>query len=278
MEAMKMRDELRTLYWISSTQFGFDPRRFVRSLRGVIPYLTGLRHFRCGYRGTLNLMPCLHDRFEEGGATSSEYFWQDLIVARWICNANPRKHVDIGSRVDGFVAHVASFRDLEVLDVRPISACIPGVQFRQADLMSAESIESLAPGGIGYCDSLSCLHVLEHLGLGRYGDPIDPDGFRRGLENLARLLQPGGVLYLSTPVGRERVEFNANRVFDPTALVRAAEGSGLRLDKLASCTGQSGVTEVGAETFERAMSEWGRDRYRLAIMQFTKSDAVGERH
>jgi hypothetical protein len=273
-----MRNEMRRLYWIASTQLGIDPRRFLRSLRGVAPYLVDLRDFRRGYRGALNLMPCLHDRFEEGGSASTEYFWQDLVVARWICQANPRKHVDIGSRVDGFVAHVASFRELEVLDVRPISAQIPGVQFRQADLMSAESIASLAPGGIGYCDSLSCLHVLEHFGLGRYGDPIDPNGFRRGLENLARLLHPGGVLYLSTPVGRERVEFNANRVFDPTALVRAAEGSGLRLDKLASCTGQSGVTEVSAETFERVMSEWGRDQYRLAIMKFTKSDAVGERH
>ncbi len=271
-----MRDKLRKLYWISSTQFGIDPRRFLRSLRGVAPYLVDLRDFRRGYRGVLNLMPCLHDRYEEGGSASTEYFWQDLVVARWICQANPRKHVDIGSRVDGFVAHVASFRELEVLDVRPISAQIPGVQFRQANLMSAESIESLAPGGIGYCDSLSCLHVIEHFGLGRYGDPVDPAGFQRGLENLARLLEPRGVLYLSTPVGRERVEFNANRVFDPKALVHAAKLNGLRLEKLASCTGNAGVEEVGANSVEAALSEWGRDSYRLAIMQFTKFATVAE--
>jgi hypothetical protein len=265
-----MRNEMRKLYWIASNQLGMDPRRFLRSLRGLAPYLVDLRDFRRGYRGALNLMPCLHDRFEEGGSASTEYFWQDLVVARWICQANPRKHVDIGSRVDGFVAHVASFRELEVLDVRPISAQIPGVQFRQADLMSAESIASLAPGGIGYCDSLSCLHVIEHFGLGRYGDPVDPAGFQRGLEHLARLLEPGGVLYLSTPVGRARVEFNANRIFDPKELVTSAECSGLRLEKLASCTGSAGVTEVGADSVEAALAEWGRDSYRLAIMQFTK--------
>lgn len=271
-----MQNELRKLYWIASTQLGVDPRRFLRSLRGLVPYLADLHHFRRGYRGALNFMPCLHDRFEEGGSASTEYFWQDLVVARWIYQAKPRKHVDIGSRIDGFVAHVASFRELEVLDVRPISARIPGVQFRQADLMSAESVGSLAPGGLGYCDSLSCLHVIEHFGLGRYGDPIDPAGFQRGLEHLSRLLEPGGVLYLSTPVGRERVEFNANRVFDPKALVQSAKCTGLHLQKLASCTGATGITEVGADSVEEALSEWGRDSYRLAIMQFTKLATVAQ--
>ena len=75
----------------------------------------------------MKFMPCLHDRYEEGGATKSEYFWQDLLVARAIHAAKPVKHVDIGSRVDGFVAHVASFREIEVFDVQPISTVVPGV-------------------------------------------------------------------------------------------------------------------------------------------------------
>ena len=75
----------------------------------------------------MKFMPCLHDRYEEGGATKSEYFWQDLLVARAIHATMPVKHVDIGSRVDGFVAHVASFREIEVFDVRPISTAVPGV-------------------------------------------------------------------------------------------------------------------------------------------------------
>ena len=79
-------------------------------------------------------MPCLQDRYEEAGKINSEYFWQDLLVARWIFEAKPDKHVDIGSRLDGFVAHVASFREIEVFDVRPITTQVPGVIFRQADL------------------------------------------------------------------------------------------------------------------------------------------------
>jgi hypothetical protein len=266
-----MRRELRKLYWIASTQFGVDPRRLLNSLRGIGPYISDLRGFRRGYRGTLDLMPCLHDRLEEGGATSSEYFWQDLLVARWIHEASPRKHVDVGSRVDGFVAHVASFRELEVLDVRPITARIPGVRFRQADLLSPASIGSLAPDASGYCDSLSCLHVLEHLGLGRYGDPIDPEGHRRGLAHLAQLLQPGGILYLSTPVGRERVEFNANRVFDPSALLREAELQGLHLVKLVSWSESDGITEVERDSIASSIGRWRHEHYRLAIMQFVKA-------
>ena len=64
-----------------------------------------------------------------------------------------------------------------------------------------------------YTDSLSCLHTIEHFGLGRYGDRIDADGHLRGINNLHKVLKPGGTLYISTPIGPQRIEFNAHRVF-----------------------------------------------------------------
>ena len=63
------------------------------------------------------------------------------------------------------------------------------------------------------CDSLSCLHALEHFGLGRYGDPIDFNGHLSGFDGLFKLLKPGGVLYFSVPIGPQKIEFNAHRVF-----------------------------------------------------------------
>jgi len=84
----------------------------------------------------------------------------------------------------------------------------------------------------GYCDSLSCLHALEHFGLRRYGDPIDPQGYERALASMAGLLKRGGVFYLSVPIGIDRIEFNANRIFNPRVIVNLSMENSLRLSAL----------------------------------------------
>jgi hypothetical protein len=98
-------------------------------------------------------------------------------------------------------------------DIRPMDSPIPGVVFRQADLMNFD--ESL----IECSDSLSCLHAIEHFGLGRYGDPINFNGFHKGLETLKQMLVPGGRFHFSTPMGPQRIEFNAHRVFSARFLI-----------------------------------------------------------
>ena len=80
----------------------------------------------------------------------------------------------------------------------------------------------------GSVDSLSCLHTIEHVGLGRYGDPVDPEGWVVAVRELARILAPGGRLYLGTPIGRERVCFNSERVFSPKTILEALSGSAAR--------------------------------------------------
>jgi hypothetical protein len=79
-------------------------------------------------------------------------------------------------------------------------------------------MKELPPQWIECTDSLSCLHSIEHFGLGRYGDDIDPLGHLKGLEQLKRMVKSGGILYLSTPIGPERVEFNAHRTFAVSTL------------------------------------------------------------
>lgn len=256
------------IHWLLSAQFGIDPLRLLLSLRGLPRFVADWWLFRKGHAGRLIWMPCLHDRYEDGGATKNEYFWQDLLVARWIHAAAPEKHVDVGSRVDGFVAHVASFREIEVFDVRPVSSQIPGVTFTRADLMDADSVAPLIVRG-GYCDSLSCLHALEHFGLGRYGDPIDPAGYRKGLMNMARLLLPGGTFYLSVPIGKERVEFNANRVFDPRSIVEVARAAGLALNSLTLINAKQGPLNFTPD--ENALRALAGQPYNLGIFTFTKA-------
>lgn len=255
------------LHWLFSSQFGLEPLRLFFSLRGLPRFVNDLITFRKSYTGPLSWMPCLHDWYEEGGTTKSEYFWQDLLVARWVFDAEPERHVDIGSRVDGFVAHVASFRNIEVFDVRPISTQIPGVVFKQADLMRSDRLPNL---GNGYCDSLSCLHAIEHFGLGRYGDPIDPMGHERGIANMTLLLKPGGTFYLSTPIGRERVEFNANRVFDPSDLIRLVVGHGLVLQKL-TVIGAGGEVRDDVQITPEMLQTLAESTYNLGIFVFTKT-------
>jgi len=257
---------LLKLHWLLSAEFGIDPRKMLRSLRGMPRYMRDLFRFRSSYTGRLQLVPCLHDWYGEGGTTKGEYFWQDLLVARMIFAAKPEKHVDIGSRVDGFVAHVASFCEIEVFDVRPINTQIPGVVFTQADLMRPVVLPSA--GRRGYCDSLSCLHAIEHFGLGRYGDAIDPQGYERGIANMAQLLKPDGRFYLSTPIGKERVEFNANRVFDPRTIIRCAESSGLHWEELTVIGADGAVSKVPPG--EHALLELAQSRYNLGIFIFIK--------
>lgn len=165
------------------------------------------------------LRPILFDYADASGVATGHYFHQDLLVAQFIHADAPAEHVDIGSRIDGFVAHVAAFRRIDVIDIRPLGAgAHPNIRFVQADLM--QPMPELA----GRYPSVSCLHALEHFGLGRYTDPIRVDGHRAGFEAMLSLVAPGGIFYLSVPVGQRRIEFNAQRVFDPADVLEWAAG------------------------------------------------------
>jgi len=74
-----------------------------------------------------------------------------------------------------------------------------------------------------YCDSISSLHAVEHFGLGRYGDNIDFEGYLKGLNNIYKILKVGGIFYFSAPIGKQRIEFNAHRVFSMTYLLELLE-------------------------------------------------------
>ena len=201
-----------------------SPKKLFRFLRHAPTMLAELNQLKQQARRSSHhftfakLNPYPHEKKQQSGTAKGHYFHQDLLIARRIHERSPEKHVDIGSRVDGFVAHVASFRNIEVLDIRPLDSAIHNIQFRQADLMS------LPPDMAAYCDSLSCLHAIEHFGLGRYGDPIDFEGHVKGLNNLYTILKPGGTLYLSCPIGPQRIEFNAHRVFSLKYLLSLFEG------------------------------------------------------
>lgn len=188
------------------------PTRWVRYLREYRVF----RHEAASYADGFTwgpIRPALYDYDVASGSASGHYFHQDLLVAQRVHDRCPERHMDVGSRLDGLVAHIASFRSLEVLDVRATPYVVPNVVFRRGDIMNPPT-ELL-----GCADSVSCLHTLEHIGLGRYGDPICYEGHLRGLKGLHSLLRSEGMLYLSVPIGPLRIEFNAHRVFSLTYLI-----------------------------------------------------------
>ena len=192
--------------------FGFDPIVLRDNLRNLTAYRKDLYLLKKqrGSDQTFSLgpyRPILNEKTASAGTMSGHYFHQDLHVAQRIYAARPDRHVDIGSRVDGFVAHVATFRPIEILDVRNLVSSKVNITFRQADLME------LPQDMIAFTDSISSLHAIEHFGLGRYGDPIDYYGHEKAIHNVADIVRPSGTFYFSVPIGPSRIEFNAHRVF-----------------------------------------------------------------
>jgi len=215
-----MKPFLKRMYK-TSVAYGFDPKMMLTMLNAKRnkTFATDMQEF-LRQRGSDTafqwgrLYPILIEKQDEGGTLKGDYFHQDLYVAQQIFKANPQKHLDIGSRTDGFVAHVAAFREIELIDIRPIRSHVKNIIFRQADLMRMpEDMKD-------YCDSISSLHAIEHFGLGRYNDPIDYSGHLKGIENITQILKKGGTFYFSVPIGPLRIEFNAHRVFSLEYLIR----------------------------------------------------------
>jgi hypothetical protein len=208
----------RVVGWLGV--FGLSPGTTRKALYNLPRYLGEERRFKAAMRregcdiGLGPRYPVLNDYADTAGAASGHYFHMDLWAARQIHHSHPVRHVDIGSRIDGFVAHLLTFREVDVLDIRPLRSEVRGLRFIQGDATELAGVEDEA------WPSISCLHAAEHFGLGRYGDPIDPWGYRKLIGSLTRVLAKDGRLYFAVPIGRERVEFNAHRVFDPRRIVR----------------------------------------------------------
>lgn len=202
------------------------------------------------------LMPALGERSASAGIAKGAYFHQDLWAARKVFARRPARHVDVGSRIDGFVAHLLVFMPVEVIDIRSLEASVRGLAFLQED---ATTLARFAPGSL---PSISSLHAVEHFGLGRYGDPVSPEGWRLGMLALARVLAPGGRLYFSVPIGRERLRFNAHRIFSPKTVLETF--SDLRLASF------SAVDEAGDLVEDAEPGRFSGAHHVMGLFEFTR--------
>lgn len=235
-----------------------DPRRILSVLR-LPRFFKDMQAFRRAAPFELvrfaDSYPCLLDRT----ATTPfdpHYLFQGAWLARKLAERQPSHHHDVASSVLT-ISVVSGFIPTTFLDYRPLPVNIRGLECAAGSIVDLP----LADGSIG---SLSCLHVIEHIGLGRYGDPIDPLGLKRALTELSRVLKPGGRFYLSTPVGLPRVCFNAHRVSDPQTIIDAMPQ--LRLLSFALVDDGGNYREASDVSIARTQ------RYGCGLFEFEKPD------
>jgi hypothetical protein len=197
---------------IFTSNIGFLPLK-VNKIKQAFRFFKDKQSFKRQRGKITQLLPILDEFITEAGVVRGHNFDIDLLVAKMIHSQNPVSHVDIGSRIDGFVAHVASFREIHVYDVRTLPKSNPSnIFFQKVDIINNIPNRKV--------DSISWLHALEHFGLGRYGDPIRPNGHIAGLINMAHMLQKGGRIYIAVPIGEKDQTFlNAHRNFHPKSIL-----------------------------------------------------------
>ena len=164
---------------------------------------------------------------EPAGKLDEHYFLQDIWMSKCVRERMPIRHYDVGSRIDGFIAHLLSMSiETTLIDIRKLDINVEELCFIQDDATELKNIKNET------IDSLSALHSIEHFGLGRYGDNIDPDAWKKVLHSFERVLKKDGYLYLSVPIARKSyVVFNAHRVFLPSAIID--ECKSLKLERFA---------------------------------------------
>lgn len=151
--------------------------------------------------------------FDRTSTTSfdSHYFYQDIWAFKRIYESKCDYHIDVGSRVD-FIGFLTAITKVTFIDIRPLMVNLENFKSKKGSILKI-------PYANNSVISLSCLHVAEHIGLGRYGDPLDPLGTKKATKELSRVLAPKGNLFFSVPIGKPRLCFNAHRIHSTTHII-----------------------------------------------------------
>ncbi len=204
--------------------------QFVRNIYRYVQYYAEFFRFihlekNSGERFRLNWSdryPCLEDK-TSSTSFDAHYIYHPAWAARILSQTRPSLHIDISSTLH-FCTMVSAFIPVEFYDYRLAKLNLSGLESKRGDL-------TYLPFADNRVESLSCMHVVEHIGLGRYGDPLDPDGDLKAIAELIRVLFKGGSLLLVTPVGHPKIRFNAHRIYSYEQIT--TNFSGLRVEQFA---------------------------------------------
>jgi SAM-dependent methyltransferase len=203
--------------------------------------------------------PCLNDKTKVTGF-DRHYVYHPAWAARIIKKINPKEHVDIGSSLF-FISVISAFVPVRFYDYRPAELHLDGLEFVASDLTCLQFEDKSI-------DSLSCMHVVEHIGLGRYGDHLDPEGDIKAMRELQRVLKLGGSLLFVVPVGVPRIMFNAHRIYGYNQIIETFDQLTLLEFSLIQELGREGP--IAGATAEQVVAE----RYGCGCFWFQRKEAV----
>lgn len=162
-----------------------------------------------------SVMPCLFEnipytRFD------THYVYHTAWAARKVQEIDSKEHVDISSSLY-FSSIISAFKPVRFYDFRPAKLNLSNLVSESANLLHLPFEDESIP-------SLSCMHTVEHVGLGRYGDTIDPEGDVQAAKELSRVVTKGGSLLFVVPVGKPRIQFNAHRIYSYKMVIEMFPG------------------------------------------------------
>ena len=202
-----------------------------------------------------DLWPMLNDKTSSSQTGGGQYFYQDNWALKKVYRSEVKEHFDVGSRIDGFTSQCSVFTKVNFIDFRYIDYGIDNMSCIQGDILNL-------PFNDNSLKSLSCLHVIEHIGLGRYGDPINVNGSLLALKELERVLSSNGDLYLGIPIGKERVMYNAHRIFNPNTIIKELKN----LELVEFCA----VNDNGKFIEKANFGDFNESFYSLGLFHFKK--------
>lgn len=206
---------------------------------------------------TANFYPCIHDNTTTT-TYDAHYFYQGVWAFNLIKRSKIKIHIDVGSEIR-WVGLLSVITKVVFVDIRPLKIDLNKLISKKGNILNM-------PFEDNSVNSLSCLHVAEHIGLGRYGDKIDPEGTKKACKELSRILSVNGNLYFSVPVGIQKIYFNAHRVHSTKTIIEYF--SDLELIEL------SGVTDSGQFVENIKIDKLESSRYACGLFWFKKKNRI----
>lgn len=224
----------------------FEPVKLIKGIHHYFWFFKDLIKYKLSKNSEkiklINFYPILNEK-SNTSQIDFHYFYQGIWAFKKIKDKNVKQHVDVASRVD-YVVFLSAITKVTFIDIRPLGANLDNLESKKGTILDMPyEDESI--------NSLSCLHVAEHIGLGRYGDPIDPEGTKKACYELKRILAKDGDLYFSLPVGKPRLCFNAHRIHSPNQIIEYFDG--LKLIELSGIDDNGKfIRNIDIETLENS--------------------------